>query len=660
MAGLVFSSEAAKAANAAYAPILNAQRTAQDAAAVAATRAWLAAHGSNAGNAGQMDADAAAPGVFAMGAPPAPDAAATEDQGRQRQWRQQLMASRREQRAAADAASQKLQRERDDQRREALKRKRAAEEARAAAAIGAQGSGLLALKAIAIKTRLEIYNTASENLYPILMLSTRELETGEPADFAGVTLNDIFTKRLSVVCDMVFGSDVRKLLATRFTTASGSPNIRNFFELEDPGEQCGNTIGARDLDSPCWLCLLRLGLSAQKHNCEHKLPLLPALLLTGLYDRNLHAFLVRSNRAAQYKELVQLEYGWAHERCNQLKTDIVFIAPNVNAQTKVVTFSTNDGTIDPYVIQNFTARQYESSYTPTLAQMEDAVRLEGLDIPRAQQRSKDGIRAGLRVLVDRLNAKQLTSRQLMSHFIRGLTNRVVALAPDQARDMRARFPEQIAKVEARLRGRVGGSGRKQTRRRRRGTYRKQRGGDDDAEADDLITQYIFDRVKERMFPKLDKTTFEALAEDVLETGPSEYLFQALEAFVNETDDIAFDIAGDPAIPNNIDAFETWLNGKLASIGQGAAAAMVEEAAPPAAPLAVDTSPRPAPSTLASTLPTSTASQIDDGLMSGDESQMSQPGTPPRRSTGYATELASLLSPQKGGFKFTMGTRPDWL
>jgi hypothetical protein len=175
-----------------------------------------------------------------------------------------------------------------------------------------------------------------------------------------------------------------------------------------------------------------------------------------------------------------------------------------------------------------------------------------------------------------------------------------------------------------------------------------------------------------MFPKLETTTFEALAEDVLETGPSEYLFQALEAFVNETDDIAFDIAGDPAIPNNIDAFETWLNGKLDSIGQGAAPAMVEEAAPPAAAaaLAVDTSPPPAPGTLESTLPTSTASQIDDGLMSGDESQMSrgfaspprtsQPGTPPPRPTGSATELGSLLSPQKGGFKFTMGKRPDWL
>jgi hypothetical protein len=465
------------------------------------------------------------------------------------------MAGIRAQRAREEAELLRLEAERTAQRKQAVAQRKAEQAAAASAAIGARGSGLDQLNTLAIQTRLAIYNAASENLYPILMMTKSELERDEPADYGGVALTDIFTRKLSFVCDLVFGTDVRQALAARYTTPSKSPTIRDFFELEPQTPQCNAVIGTKVLTNPCWLCSIRLGLAQANHQCEHKLPLLPALLVTGLYDRRLHAYLVQTNRAADYMALLGLEYGWSHARCNQLKSDDSFLTPRIDDRTKVVTFINNDAGINDFVSTLFTSLDYERSYTPTLAVLTRDVG----DIAGARQMSTTGIQDGLRPLVEKLNRKQFTAKQLMSHFIRGMTNRVIELAPDQVRSLRVRLtPEQVRRVETRLAGRTGG--RRRTRSNRRGTYRRQRGGDDDA--DELISRYIFDRVKEAGVRQFEEMTFQALAADVLTDGSSDNLFQAVETFAKRTDEVAFDIAGDPTMPPSVAEFETWLTERL--------------------------------------------------------------------------------------------------
>ena len=592
---------------------------------------------------------------------------------RRRQSRQELMAVIRAQRAREEADLLRLEAERTAQRKQAVAQRKAEQAAAASAAIGARWSGLDQLNALAIQTRLAIYNAASENLYPILMMTKAELERDDPADYGGVALTDIFTRKLSFVCDLVFGTDVRQALATRFTTASKSPTIRDFFELEPQTPQCNAVIGNKVLTNPCWLCSIRLELATANHQCEHKLPLLPALLVTGLYDRRLHAYLVQTNRAADYMALLGLEYGWSHARCNQLKSDDSFLTPRIDDRTKVVTFINNDDGINDFVRTLFTTTDYERSYTPTL----EDLRGEVGDIAGAQQRSTTGIQEGLRPLVEKLNRKQFTAKQLMSHFIRGMTNRVIELAPDQARGLRVRLsPDQVRRVEARLAGRAGG--RRRTRSNRRGTYRRQRGGGDDA--DELISRYIFDRVKEAGFAQFAEMTFQALAADVLTDGSSDNLFQAVETFARSTDEVAFDIAGDPAMPATVATFESWLDERLRN---GAASGPMRRAmsapARMSGPLPPPVNTAPPSGTLAST------QGFDEGeeSASGNESQMSrgvaspprtttaassgtpQPGTPPPNN-GSAQGLGVLVSPpakpptNRGGFKFSLGKRPNWL
>ena len=447
------------------------------------------------------------------------------------------------------------------QRKAAFAQRKAADAAASAAAAAAdvrQGSGLQDLKTMNAKIRLDIYNAASENLYPILMLTNAELSADSPDDFREISLTDIFTKKLSFVCDMLFGKYLRENLATMFSQPSAKrTNIRDFFEFDDPNVQCSGVIGEIKDETNCWLCRVTLA-GTRLIPCEHKLPLLPALLLTGLYDRNLAAYLIREGKAryADYMELLRFEYGWSHQRCNQIKSDIPFFIPKVN-DGKRVTFEFDPVAIQGLVIAIRQSTRHEG-FSPPLAWLQPRVGSEE-DIVKA-------IKLEMTPLLNKLNAKNFTTNQLMSHFVRGLLDRVVNLAPAQAEQFlwNRLNPKQRTRVATRLKGGVGG--RRRTHAQRRGTYRHQRGGK--AQADGLISRYVFDRVKEKDIRALYDNAFNAAIVDITEENSPDALFNLFQFYAATTDDFAFDIIAEiPRFQGGNDeeviyAFEAWLGTKL--------------------------------------------------------------------------------------------------
>jgi len=101
--------------------------------------------------------------------------------------------------------------------------------------------------------------------------------------------------------------------------------VRDIWELSKPKTQCVNTIGGVNTNTTCWICGFgipvrptkdQFGLAAE---CEHILPIAQAVMLWGLY----------STQAGQdRKTFLMREYGWAHECCNHIKSDLVLIRPS--------------------------------------------------------------------------------------------------------------------------------------------------------------------------------------------------------------------------------------------------------------------------------------------------------------------------------------------
>lgn len=402
----------------------------------------------------------------------------------------------------------------------------AAKAAAAASAAGEQGAGLKAFQETIARTASSVYAAASENLIPLLMLSKDELNEPAPS-VLGLSLNDLFTKKLSAVCDMVFGRYMREELGSLFTSPSGTPSIRNFFEFESPGEQCNVVIGPKETQDRCWLCKTPLALAEKFNACEHKLPVILALLLTGLYDRTLYTFLTIQGRGEDYINLLKLEYGWAHQRCNQFKGDLVFLTPEVG-RDKVVTFGGEPGVIGGYVQAiRYATSKYEGALPP----------LKDLQAALGKKSDEDVVNDIVREytpLVQKLNRKKFTTKQLMSHFIRGLMERARILAPAlAAKGLKDRLNgEQKKAVVERLRGTTtGGKTRRVTRRRRR-----QRGGAEDA--DEILSSYVFDRIKEGTCGTLFDSTTKFFLHDVTAPGFSETLTEGILEYINATDDAA--------------------------------------------------------------------------------------------------------------------------
>jgi hypothetical protein len=150
---------------------------------------------------------------------------------------------------------------------------------------------------------------------------TRKAATSQVTEFG--------LKRLAVA---VFGEE-----AIRILQAKGF-NVREIWELHSsPTVQCNNTIGPVKYSSTeCWICGLpvKQKIKGLTPECDHVLPIAQAIIFLSLYRAGVGV-------KDEEKLGLELEYGWAHNVCNQEKSDMCPIVKNASTGK----FQINDGDI---------------------------------------------------------------------------------------------------------------------------------------------------------------------------------------------------------------------------------------------------------------------------------------------------------------------------
>ena len=116
------------------------------------------------------------------------------------------------------------------------------------------------------------------------------------------------------------------------------PPARDLLEILSPAQkQCLAIIGEVKKDQPCYICGFPIGELAIKNGlspeCEHILPVAQAVLLYDLYQPNdlekrppLLPKGAPNRDPAKEKEFFANEYRWAHNVCNQVKSDDNIVA----------------------------------------------------------------------------------------------------------------------------------------------------------------------------------------------------------------------------------------------------------------------------------------------------------------------------------------------
>jgi hypothetical protein len=133
----------------------------------------------------------------------------------------------------------------------------------------------------------------------------------------------------TAITEAVFGTEnLKKLRAANI-------NPRKLYEHTSCDAQCNNVIGAvgkqKDpdgnlIESSCWICGIPIVYktdatrSIEPGQCEHVLPIIQAVMFIGLYTGD-----KKSLADQKYKDYLKLEYEWAHEKCNLIKNDDVYL-----------------------------------------------------------------------------------------------------------------------------------------------------------------------------------------------------------------------------------------------------------------------------------------------------------------------------------------------
>ena len=112
---------------------------------------------------------------------------------------------------------------------------------------------------------------------------------------------------LTALAKEIFGKETVEMLKKHNFSA------RDIWEMSSPTTQCNNTVGKIEYDkTQCWICGLTIkkdkGFSAE---CEHVLPVAQAAIFISLYNPH------QISDELPYN--ISLEYGWAHNVCNQEK-----------------------------------------------------------------------------------------------------------------------------------------------------------------------------------------------------------------------------------------------------------------------------------------------------------------------------------------------------
>jgi hypothetical protein len=299
--------------------------------------------------------------------------------------------------------------------------------------------------------RDDIYLTGCENILPLL----GDLQTTGPKDNPQDTVkfNDLFPTsgeaKLTNVCKLVYGEILTGKIQARYGDA------RAFFLASGNDTQCNTVLRSLGgyVHTHCWICGLPLELVEGRpdiKDCEHRLNVLLALIFTGLYDGILHGILSRSQRGTEeYVNLLQFEYGWSHPVCNRLKRDLPFVKAVLGARTESGTLAIvqpNRAKIDGALRLIFnTASGYPlpsrdelSTAVTTTLQWDGnnkSVRMANPQPLETYLTSRpDVIAASFGEFLTKLNARQLTAKQLCLRVTRGLLLRACALVPALVRE----------------------------------------------------------------------------------------------------------------------------------------------------------------------------------------------------------------------------------
>jgi len=109
--------------------------------------------------------------------------------------------------------------------------------------------------------------------------------------------------------------------------------LRSAIEITPATKQCSQVIGRFVAGkTECWIC--GEVIEAGDAQCEHVFCVKDALMFAGLFDSGLAKALLTADpvKYDRYKRLLKLEYGWAHTRCNQKKSDISPVTNGVDGR----------------------------------------------------------------------------------------------------------------------------------------------------------------------------------------------------------------------------------------------------------------------------------------------------------------------------------------
>ena len=537
-----------------------------------------------------------------------------------------------------------------------------------------------------LQNKDNIYLEASNTLLPVLLGGFE----GPMAATSRVTFDQLFSRRLTDLCSLVYGGILTQKLQARFSRDAA---IRDFFELTPPQTQCDRVIGGLQgpIQTHCWICGTRLQqppCGAQcTQDCEHRADVALAMSTTGLYDSVLHSILARSQRGAEeYMNLLRYEYAWSHALCNRIKKDAHFIVPRVDPGTRLATFDANRAGILAVLGEIF--REVPRGYPPPHeAELRGEIEraravwsgLPGDPVTPIQgnyiQTRPGQIERALKPLTDKLNALRLTPSGICLRFTNGLLLRAIHLAPELTKESiwSNLPPEYQAILSARLAG-----GRRRTRRRAQ-SRKGQRGGATLAQK-----RGVMESVVEYILTTMSLAPlFESLVNLELEVGEKveigdlmANMAKAVDAHVVRTltmlqrinwslvDYAAQRLTGIELIGYTL--FIVFAPG-------GASALTVNSGSGSASPVSRASS--------GYGTPVAPGSPVSYGRVGTDPRLLSQTGnqTPPYSSlatvstpgTPTASNPMSPVSVQRNltnpgvlrggsGFKFTMGRRPDWL
>ena len=402
------------------------------------------------------------------------------------------------------------------------------------------------------------YLVANEILLPIAM---RDYDPDPESLLANdrTQLDAFFTRGLTDVCDSVFGPRLTKRLQVEFSRDAKKMQIRNFFEITPAGSQCtgvlsGVTTGA--ILEYCWICGTKTGDDGNPKECEHKFSILPALVVTGIYDTRLRKALGEKGLKVYQPQLAS-EYAYAHRRCNQVKTDVVFASLQYQGNNpRIVQCGTNPTAVQATLNEILTREA--TTYTPQPNELRAKYKVaplwDGLSPAATDPATPDDaswitartqrVGQSMMAAAAKFNSKRLPAFVVKTHVVNAMLTRAIELSPQLVREEMwdSLSKEGQAMVTRSLAGARGG--RRKTRRSRKGTRRAMRGGDGDADIwIDIVSSIVKEARLENLATELEKAF-------VGVTKPEDYNARVMKVFANhvgetdrETNQIVYTMSG---------------------------------------------------------------------------------------------------------------------